>query len=68
MKHVKLSLIDMDQAVQAVADLNINDKEDKNFSKFVEQLKEELVTGQTAFLEIEGLLNKPVVISLAESM
>jgi hypothetical protein len=68
MKHIKLSLIDTDQAVQAMTDLNINDKEDKNFSKFVEQLKEELVTGQTAFLEIEGLLNKPVVISLAESM
>jgi hypothetical protein len=68
MKHIKLSLIDTDQTVQAMTDLNINDKEVKHFSKFVEQLKEELVTGQTAFLEIEGVLNKPVVISLAEPM
>jgi hypothetical protein len=68
MKHVKLSLIDTDQSVQAMADLDFNEKEDKNFSRFIEQLKEELATGQTAILEIEGLLIKPVAFSIAESM
>jgi hypothetical protein len=67
MKHVKISLIDNDQSVQAMADLNFNSKEDKNFSKFIEQLMDELGTGQTAYLEIDGLLNKPVVFSIAES-
>jgi hypothetical protein len=67
MKHVKISLIDNDQSVQAMADLNFNSKVDKNFSKFIEQLMDELGTGQTAYLEIDGLLNKPVVFSISES-
>lgn len=68
MRHIKLSLIDNDQSVQAMTDLNFNKKEDKKFSRFIEQLKEELVTGQTAVLEIDGLSSKPVIFSITESM
>jgi hypothetical protein len=68
MKHVKLSLINNDQSIQAMADLDFNEKEDKNFARFIEHLKDELATGQTAMLEIEGVLSKPVMFSIAESM
>jgi len=68
MKQIKLSLIDTDQSLQAMTDLNMNADEDQKFSKFIEQLKEQLVTGQTAVLEIEGLLTKPVTLSISESV
>ena len=68
MKHIKISLIDSDQSIQAITDLNFNKKEDEKFSRFIEQIREELITGQTAFLEINGVSNKPVVFSITESL
>ena len=49
---IKISLIDNDQALRAKADLSGNGQEDA-FGKFLRQLREELVPGQTGYLEIE---------------
>ena len=49
MNTFKLSLINSDQAIQARTDLD-----DTQFSSFIKRVKEELVTGETATLEIEG--------------
>lgn len=51
MTKFKISLINSDQAVQAKTDLD--DTQNKAFSSFIERIKEELVTGETALLEIE---------------
>ncbi len=68
MKHVRLSLIDTDQSIQAMTQLDFSDKEKNKFLKFIELLKEELATGQTAMLEIDGILTNPVVFSIAEAV
>lgn len=68
MKHIKLSLIDNDYAVQASGDLDLSEKLNVVFTKFIERLREELVTGQTATLEIEGLAEKPVSFIIAQAV
>jgi len=49
---IKIALIDTDQAIRAEADLSRNGQND-SFGKFLRQIKEELMPGQTAYLEIE---------------
>lgn len=51
MNKIKISLIDNDQTVQAKTDLD--DTQNNTLSAFIERIKEELVTGETALLEIE---------------
>jgi len=53
MNTIKIALINNDQAVQAKTDLD--DTQNNALSSFIQRVKEELVTGETAFLEIEGL-------------
>ena len=67
MKNIKVSLIDNDFAIQAKRDVAFNESQKNVLSEFFEQVQEELVTGQTAFLEIDGLLNKTVTLTIAES-
>lgn len=50
--NLKIALIDNDFVVRASTDLQQNGKDDP-FREFIRQMKEELVTGQTAYLEIE---------------
>ena len=50
---IKLSLVDNDFVVRAKTDLDLRDKEDQ-FRKFFKDIGDELVTGETAYLEIEG--------------
>lgn len=66
MKNLKLSLIDNDYAMQAHADLNLRDTPGNSFLEFIEHLKEELVTGKTAYFEIEGAGNEPLVFSISQ--
>lgn len=49
---IKIALIDTDQVVRAQTDLSQNGQDDP-FGKFLRQIKEELVPGETAYLEIE---------------
>ncbi len=60
MKNIKFSLIDNDFVVQAETEIDVNEKQNKKFIRFLRQLKEELVIGQTAHFEVEGLQGNPV--------
>jgi hypothetical protein len=51
--NFRLSLVDNDYVVRAKTDLTLEGEEAK-FGKFLRTLNEELVAGNTAFLEIEG--------------
>jgi hypothetical protein len=50
---LKISLIDNDYMVCAKTDLLMNGEYEK-FIKFLKEIDEELITGKTAHLEIEG--------------
>lgn len=54
MIDLKIEFIDNDQVVRAQMDIALNGEEDPVF-QFLQQLKEELLPGETAFIEIEGL-------------
>lgn len=49
---IKIALIDNDQAVRAKVDLSQNGQDDL-FGTFLRQIKQEMVAGETAYLEIE---------------
>ena len=52
MNRIKISLINNDQVVQAKTDLD--DSQNNAFSLFIQKIRDELVTGETALLEIES--------------
>jgi hypothetical protein len=54
MIDLKIEFIDNDQVVRAQTDVTLSGEEDPVF-QFLQQLKEELLPGETAFIEIEGL-------------
>ena len=64
--NMKISLIDNDYVVQAKMDLVQNGPADL-FRKFVKQIKEELVTGQTAYLEIEDARKDPITFEITQA-
>ncbi|MFC1812126.1 hypothetical protein ACFL03_05495 [Thermodesulfobacteriota bacterium] len=49
---IKIALIDNDQAVRVKVDLSQNGQDDL-FGTFLRQIKQEMVAGETAYLEIE---------------
>ena len=53
MEHIKISLVDNDYVVHAKTDIEVNGHNDP-VKKFLRQIREELIPGQTAHLEIEG--------------
>ncbi|HMA84679.1 MAG TPA: hypothetical protein VKN73_03175 [Desulfosalsimonadaceae bacterium] len=67
MNRIKMSFIDNDYAVKASTDV-ATEGEKPGLSSFLEQIHEELVTGGTAFLEIEGLNGKSMTFSIAEAV
>jgi hypothetical protein len=67
MKHLKFSFVDNDFAVNAKTDLTIHDDSDFDFVKFLRKIKNELITGETAFLEVEGLNKTPVTFTISHS-
>ena len=68
MIDIKIEFIDNDQVVRAQTDVALSGEEDTVF-QFLQQLKEELLPGETAFIEIEGLENDSITfeISLVEN-
>ncbi len=50
---LKISLVDNDYVVRAKTDLLMNGEYEK-FIQFLKEIDEELITGKTAHLEIEG--------------
>lgn len=67
MKNLKFSLIDNDFTVNAKTNLSIKDDADFEFAKFFRRIEEELVTGETGYLEIEGLHSNPVTFTISHS-
>ena len=67
MKNLKLSLIDNDYTIQAHTDLSVSDKMMNHFVDFVNNMKEELVTGQTAYFEVESADKDPIVFTISQS-
>lgn len=60
MSQIKMSLIDNDFVTKAKTDINVDVSQNQNLMEFFNQLKEELVIGETELLTIEGLQKKPV--------
>lgn len=63
---MKILLIDNDYVVRAKTDLSENGHDDP-FRTFVKQVQEELVTGQTAYLEIEDDQNDSVTFEITHA-
>lgn len=68
MGHIKISLVDNDFITQAKTILDFDDPQSQIISKFFEQIREELMTGQSARLEIEGLRDNQFSFTIAESL
>ena len=66
MRRITMSFIDNDFRVQAAADIEISDTENLRFADFINQLAEDLGTGETAWLQIDGL-SRPITLSVAGS-
>ena len=62
----RISLIDNDYVVRAKTDISQNGQDDP-FRKFVKQVQEELVTGQTAYLEIEDAQKDSVTFEITQA-
>ena len=62
---IKIALIDNDQAVRVEADLSRNGQDDP-FGKFLRQIKEELVPGETAYLEIEDSKTDTITFEISQ--
>ena len=54
METMKISLVDNDYVTQARTTISMNSKNEP-LKKIFHEIKEVLIPGQTAFLEIEGL-------------
>ena len=65
MMSIKIELVDNDQGVRAKTDLAVNGNDDP-FRKFLRQIKEELVPGQTAYLAIEGFDADPITFEITQ--
>ncbi|PKN65352.1 MAG: hypothetical protein CVU57_10930 [Deltaproteobacteria bacterium HGW-Deltaproteobacteria-15] len=66
MKTIKISLVNNDQVVQATKNLNLNESVDHSVAAFIRQIREELVTGETAYLEIQGLQKDPLTFAISQ--
>ena len=62
---IKLTLFDNDHVVRAETDLVLKERDDM-FSKFLQEIKEELVTGQTEYLEISGFEKSPITLEISQ--
>ena len=62
--NIRIEFVDNDQVVRAQTDVTLRGQDDPVF-KFLRQLKEELLPGETAFLEIEGLDTNPLTFEIS---
>ena len=63
--NLKIALIDNDHVVRAKTDLSENGQ-DESFRKFLRQVKEELVPGQTGYLEIDDSTTDPITFAISQ--
>ena len=64
-KNFKISLVDNDYVVRGKVDYIQNDGEDDPLTGFLKQVREELIPGQTAHLEIKGFASDPVTFEIS---
>ena len=57
MENIKVSLLDNDRVVHAKSD-------GASLTDLFKRIREEFITGETAYLEVEGLKEKPVVFEI----
>jgi hypothetical protein len=62
--NMKIALIDNDCFVRAKTDFDPNGK-NESFKKFFHQVKEELLPGQTAYLEIKDSGTDPITFEIS---
>jgi len=62
---IKIALIDNDYVIRAETDLARNGQDDL-LRTFLQQIKEELVPGQTAYLEIEDSETDPITFEISQ--
>lgn len=60
---IKIQLVDNDYVVKAKTEFAQNGIDDL-LGKFIRQITEELIEGETAFLEIEGSDIKPITLEI----
>ena len=65
MNRIKMSFIDNDFAVRASTDVEAGEK--TGLARFLEEIREDLATGDTAYLTIEGDDGKSMTLSIAEA-
>ena len=63
--NMKIALIDNDFVVKAKTDLALSGQENP-FRKFLQQIKEELLPGQTAYLEIKDSTTDPITFEISQ--
>ncbi|MEJ2656918.1 MAG: hypothetical protein P8012_06935 [Desulfobacterales bacterium] len=63
--NLKIALIDNDHVVRAKTDLSGKGQED-SFRNFIRQVREEMVPGQTAYLEIEDSQTDPITFEISQ--
>ena len=63
--NLTIALIDNDHVVRAKTDLSEKGQDDL-FRRFLRQIKEELVPGQTAYLEIEDSTADPITFEISQ--
>ena len=62
---VKLSLVDNDYEICAKTDLDTSEN-GKGLNSFFNEMNEELITGRTAFLKIEGSEVGPITLEVSK--
>ncbi len=67
MNRIKMSFIDTDYALRASADVE-TEASGEGFSDFIEQIREEMATGGSAYLEIEGANGQSMTLSIAGAL
>ena len=65
MKKIKISIIDNDYVVRAETDLGRNAKAG-SFIEFLQQVDKNLIPGETAHLEIEGIKRNPITFEISQ--
>lgn len=63
--NIQIKLTDNDHVVRAKTDISMKGQEDP-FRKFLQQIKEELLPGQTAYLEIDDFKTNPVTFEISQ--
>ena len=66
MKKITLTLSDNNYTVQAKTDIDLDSHQDNTLKKLVDKIESGLYSESAAYLSIEGLTKKPVILTITE--